>query len=230
MKNGIKMTLRLFIGAVFGFVVAYLFMNDGINIDLSGFAYPLGLLLAGISAALMVYTLYLNRAVNKTAALELEGEEEDLAEGRMYRQYSDATLTNNLAMIISLALLSLAVITEQIAWLVVWGVIILLLSLAMSLLMPELMKKMYPERNFPSVSDQKYAEKLLSMSDDGERHVMLGGLYKTYLSMNSLLMGTIFLLLFYSILSGTSQLMGILAIAAVLAVTNSQYYSSIRNK
>lgn len=59
---------------------------------------------------------------------------------------------------------------------------------------------------------------------------MLGGLYKTYLTMNSLLFASILLLLFYSILSGTSQLFGIFLIVAVLTVANVHYMLSIRNK
>src|SRR5690606_41275333 len=44
-----------------------------------------------------------------------------------------------------------------------------------------LMKNMYPERDLPSITDKKYAEKLLNVSDDGEKHIMLGGLYKTHI-------------------------------------------------
>src|SRR5690606_15958658 len=93
-----------------------------------------------------------------------------------------------------------------------------------------LMKNMYPERDLPSITDKKYAEKLLNVSDDGEKHIMLGGLYKTHITMNSLLLGAIVLLLFYSIASDSSQLFSIFIIVGILAITNTQYQFSIRNK
>lgn len=230
MKNGMKTGLRMLAGAIFGFTVAYLFMNKELWIDGSALAYPVSLILAVASVSFIAATIYFYFTIRKTASKDWQGEEEDLAEGRMYRQYSDATLTNNLALILSLSLLSLIVITGQPVWLAVPAIGSMIGSFIMASIMPGLMKKMYPERQFPSISDKDYADKLLKMSDDGERHVMLGGLYKTYMSMNTLLFGAIFLLLIYSMASGTSQLMGIFAIAAVLVVGHSKYLVSIRKK
>lgn len=38
---------------------------------------------------------------------------------------------------------------------------------------------MYPEGNLLKITEEKYAEKLLAKSDEGEKHVMLHGLYKS---------------------------------------------------
>lgn len=110
------------------------------------------------------------------------------------------------------------------------GIVLIAFSFTISSILPGLTKKMYPERDLPSLSDKQYAEKLLNVSDDGEKHVMLGGLYKTHITMNSLLLGAIVLLLFYSMASDSSQLFSIFIIVGILAITNTQYLFSIRNK
>lgn len=230
MKNGMKIAIRMLIGAIIGFTVAYAAIEGSWQMDLQPLAYPVTLVLVASSVVSVLLTVYYYLKIRKSAGIELHGEDEDLAEGRMYRQYSDATLTGNLGMILSLAALSLIVISGQSGWLALIAIAAMLVSVAMTFIMPGLMKKMYPERRFPSVSDKDYAEKLLAMSDDGEKHVMLGGLYKSFLSMNTLLFGAILLLLFYSVMSGTSQLAGIFIIAAIMIITNTQYLIHIRNK
>lgn len=58
--------------------------------------------------------------------------------------------------------------------------------------------------------------------------MMLQGLYKSFNSVNSLLMLGILLLLFYSLASGASQLFGITVIAVILLFTNIQYILSVK--
>ncbi|EIM06819.1 hypothetical protein A1A1_09736 [Planococcus antarcticus DSM 14505] len=148
----------------------------------------------------------------------------------MYRQYCDATLCSNLAMLLSLASLSISALASQPFWMLVFGLVLVFFGFFMSFILLSLLQEMYPERKLPSVSDKNYAEKLLDVSDDGEKHVMLGGLYKTYLTMNSLLIGAVVLLLFYSIVSESSQLFSIFVVVVILVVTNTQYQLSLRNK
>lgn len=230
MKKRKKSGLQVFFWAAVGFIVMYGFINRNESYDFSVYAFPASIAILAASGLLIVVALYLYASIQKTAKKDLHGDEEDVAEGQMYRQYSDASLSNNVAMIISLAALCLMIITDQPAMLMILASGVLLTSVLMSFLLPGLMKLMYPERDIPAASDKDYAEKLLEISDDGERHIMLGGLYKTYLSTNSLLFAAMLVLLFYSEFTGTSQLMGIFTIAAVLVAANSQYIGSIRNK
>ncbi|KAA0956410.1 DUF3169 family protein [Planococcus sp. ANT_H30] len=98
----------------------------------------------------------------------------------------------------------------------VTGIALVFTSASLSFILPGLTQKMYSERQPPSINDKNYTKKSLKISADGEKHVMLGGLYKTYLTMHSLLVRAIILLLFYSIVSDSSQLFSIFTIVIIL--------------
>ncbi|HLQ98330.1 MAG TPA: DUF3169 family protein, partial [Candidatus Dormibacteraeota bacterium] len=67
-------------------------------------------------------------------------------------------------------------------------------------------------------------------SDEGERHVMLEGLYKTFNMMNGTLFIGLIVLMMYSISTGDGQIFGMIIIAAVLIISNVKYVTSIRDK
>lgn len=230
MKKYVKLIGQLLIWSLFGFFGMIVALEMEVSFDFVPYTYPGNVLLLVVAAAFAIFSVYCYFGIRKTTKQDLSGEEEDIAEGSMYRQYTDASLGSTLAMLFSLAALSLALLTAQPIWMLIVGIALTVFSSIMSMVLPGLMPRMYPDRNLPSISDKHYATKLLESSDDGEKHIMLGGLYKTYLTMNSLLFVAILLLLFYSILSGTSQLFSIFLIIAVLAFANAQYMFSIRNK
>jgi len=230
MKKFGRISGQLLIGALIGFFGMLVVLDGNFRMDLSPYAYPGNLAILAITAALVVFSAYCYFSVRNLANQELSGDEEDAAERRMYKQYSDASLSSTLAMLFSLASMSLSLLTTQPLWLLIFGIVLIAFSFTISIVLPGLMKNMYPERDLPSISDKKYAEKLLKVSDDGEKHVMLGGLYKTHITMNSLLLGAIVLLLFYSMATDSSQLFSIFIIVGILAITNMQYQFSIRNK
>ncbi|WP_203333608.1 DUF3169 family protein [Planococcus beigongshangi] len=230
MKKILTTSGKLLIGALIGFFGMLALLEAEITFDFGNYAYPASIVILAAAAVLIVFSLYCYSSIRKTAKQDLSGDAEDAAEGKMYRQYSDANLSITLALLFGLAAVCLALLTEQPVWTAVTGVVLTFISFVVSFLLPGLMHKMYPERNLPSISDKDYANKLLESSDDGEKHVMLDGLYKTYLSLNSLLIGAIILLLLYSMVTGASQLFGIFVVVAILAVTNAQYMFSIRNK
>lgn len=221
---------QLVIGALIGFFGMLAVLDGDFRIDLSPYAYPGNLVILAVAAALAVFSAYRYFSIRNLAKQDLIGDEEDAAEGRMYRHYADASLASTLAILFSLASMSLSLLTTQPLWLLIFGLVLIAFSFIISGILPGLMKNMYPERDLPSITDKKYAEKLLNVSDDGEKHIMLGGLYKTHITMNSLLLGAIVLLLFYSIASDSSQLFSIFIIVGILAITNTQYQFSIRNK
>lgn len=70
----------------------------------------------------------------------------------------------------------------------------------------------------------------LEVSDEGERHVMLIGFYKSYNLMNFVLFIAIVLSTFYSITTNHSQLFSIILIGIVLIIVNGKYCFSVRNK
>lgn len=230
MKKYLQTGGQLLIGALLGFFGMLVVLDMEIGFDFEPYAYPSNILILSAAAVCAVFSIYCYFRIRETTKQDLSGEEEDAAEGHMYRNYTDASLSSTLAMLFSLGALSLAIITTQPVWVLIAGIVFTIFSSVISMVLPGLVPHMYPDRDLPSISDKHYAAKLLQSSDDGEKHVMLGGLYQTHLTMNSLLFAAILLLLFYSILSGTSQLFSIFIIIAILAVANAQYMFSIRNK
>ena len=230
MKKFGRLSGQLVISALIGFFSMLAVLDGDFQIDLSPYAFSGNLVILAVGAALAIFSAYCYFSLRTLAKQDLTGDEEDAAEGRMYRNYTDASLSSTLAILLSLASLSLSILTTQPLWLLIFGLVLIAFSFIISVILPGLMKNMYPERDLPSISDKKYAEKLLDVSDDGEKHVMLGGLYKTHITMNSLLLGAIVLLLFYSMASDSSQLFSIFIIVGILAITNTQYQFIIRNK
>ena len=82
----------------------------------------------------------------------------------------------------------------------------------------------------PKVSGKNYADKVLAISDEGERHVMLIGLYKSYYFVTFALVIAIILTTLYSVSSGNSQLFSIIIMSIVLLLTHGRYGLAIRNK
>ncbi|ANU28183.1 DUF3169 family protein [Planococcus versutus] len=230
MKKLFKTSGQLIIGALIGFFGMLVLLEADFRINLSAYASISNIVLLTIAALLALFSIYRYFSIVSLTNQKFTGDEEDAAEGRMYRQYSDASLCSNVAMLVSLASLSVTAITDQVLWMLVTGIALVFISASLSFLLPSLIQKMYPERQLPSVNEKNYAKKLLEVSDDGEKYVMLGGLYKTYLTMNSLLVGAIILLLFYSIVSDSSQLFSIFTIVIILTLTNTQYQFHVRNK
>lgn len=230
MKKMFKISGQLIIGGLIGFFGMLVLLEDDFRIDLSGYALIGNIALLAIAALLTLLTIYFYFSVLSLTNQELTGDDEDAAEGRMYKRYSDASLCSNVAMLISLAALSVTAITGQAFWMLVTGIVLAFVSASLSFILSSLVQKMYPERELPSINDTDYAKKLLEVSDDGEKHVMLGGLYKTHYTMNSLLVGAVILLLLYSIASDSSQLFSIFTIIIILTVTNIQYLIHVRNK
>lgn len=230
MSKILKTISTLLIGALVGFLGMLAILEVEVNFNFGVYAYLASIVILTVGAALVVFSIYCYFNIRKITKLDLSGDEEDAAEGHMYRKYTDASLSSTLAMLFSLTSLSITILTEQPVWILIAGIILTIFSSAMSFILPSLIHEMYPDRNLPSVSEKNYAEKLLKSSDDGEKYVMLGGLYKTYMMMNFLLLAAILLLLFYSMVTGTSQLFSIFTVVAILAITNTQYLLSIRNK
>ncbi|MEL5938052.1 DUF3169 family protein, partial [Tetragenococcus halophilus] len=94
----------------------------------------------------------------------------------------------------------------------------------------KLINKLYPERNLPQPSDKNYTDKLLLASDEGERHIMTTALYKTFsLTQVGIFVG-ILLLIAYSMLTGESQIFSIIILGILMIITNTKYYSEIKEK
>lgn len=185
--------------------------------------YILTIVLAIIAIILRSQIISLN---NKT----YEGELEDEIEIKKYRKFSDMSLSIQLSAIIAIIGLSVSLMIELNTTLLVTGILLITASYILGVWIMNITHKMYPERNLPKITEEKYEEKLLNLADEGERHVMLQGLYKSYNLLNLLLIFGILATAIYSAISENSQLFSVIIMGLVLIAVNSRYMFAIRNK
>lgn len=228
-----KMVGKMLIGALCGFLVMYMIMDSGFlnnpwgALDLS---LELMILLMIISFGLNIFNAMTWVIIMRESKRQVTGDEEDERAELQNKRYGDGMMAANIAMYTSTGMLALVGITAQPNAFIFISLCLLILSLSMMFITTKLVKVVDPDRDYPSVNDKQYAEKLMEMSDDGERHIMLHGLYRAFTSINMLLFFAVLVLIAYSILTGVSQLAGILIILFILIFTNAQYMLSIRKK
>lgn len=225
-----KQIFQTLVGGIVGFFGMYFALSLDFTSDFSIFGLELTLFITGIAVLLLVFSMVTIQRVKRKAKLQLRGEEEDELDSKQYKSYSDITLGSVVAMVLSVVATAIAVITEQPIWVVVAAGATLIGAIVISIIIPGLIKLIYPERDLPKPGEKDYAKKLLAVSDEGERHVMLEGLYRTHNTMNLALFIALLLLMIYSVSTGVSQLFAIFVVALILIIANVQYTFSIRNK
>ena len=226
----IKQVGKMLFGAVAGFVLMYVLLGFQLDVNIAFMPFEWMMMFMVLSILLLVFSLFGYTNIRAEAKKALSGEEEDKRDERQSKRYSDITLATNIAMYFSLAMLALVAVTPQHNVFIFISLALILISFTCNMMYSELLKMIHPHRSFPSVNDKHYAKKLMEMSDEGERHVMLQGIYKAFTSINSLLFFAVLALIGYSVISGVSQLFGIFCIITILIIINAQYMLNIRNK
>jgi len=224
-----KTVIQVFLCAVIGFVVATLILNN-FSPDLMKYAEVIVITLIGIIFILLGVSFKLFREVKKLHNTEVAGDEEDEVDLLIYKKFADFSFLVQSSIVLSVLVLCTTVITLQSVVLTIISIATMILSYLFTILMANLIQLVYPERNIPKFSDSKYTEKLLEISDEGEKHVMLIGFYKPFNLMSVALLIGIVLSTFYSISADQSQLFSIIVMSLVLIIVNGKYCFSIRNK
>ena len=219
---------QLFIGAIVGIGIVMIYLL----IPFNNLSFPIQTVTIGLYIIVFltwVYCLIVANKIKQLAKNNLEGEAEDEAEEIMNKKMYDFSFSNNTGATLSILAVSLSVIENNLLFILI-GVVAAAVSYFMMAYMMRLMKLASPERNLPDVGDKDYAKKLMDISDEGERHVMLHGLYKTYNFSNIAFAFAIIGIAIYSSLTGDSQLFSIMVISVILLVMNGVYVLSVRNK
>jgi len=219
---------QLLIGAIAGFGIVMIYLM----IPFNQMTFPMQTVTIGLYIMVLltwVYCLIVAKQIKQLAKNNLEGEAEDEAEEIMNKKLYDFSFSNNTGATLSILAVSLSVIENNLLFILI-GVVAAAVSYFMMAYMLRLMKLASPDRNLPNVGDKDYAKKLMDISDEGERHVMLHGLYKTYHFSNIAFAFAIIGIAIYSSLTGDSQLFSMIVISAILLVTHGVYVFSIRNK
>lgn len=231
MKKSIgKVLIGAVVGAVGGYLFMYLLMNSQFDVNISSLSLELTIISMAISILLIGFSIWGYIKIRSEFKRPLEGDEEDERDMRLYKLYSDIMFGTNVSVYMSTFMLALTAVTEQHIAYVFISLVLVLISILLNIIYSGSANLIYPDRNLPSVNDKQYAKKLLEISDDGERHIMLEGMYRAYTSLNALLFFAVIALIAYSIISGISQLFAILIIILILIITNTQYFLTIRNK
>ncbi len=226
-----KYVLQALIGAAVGFAASWLFMSGKIyDFSISPFAETGSMILF---AAIIVSLLASLRCYVKVKSLDstaFSGDEEDWANEAKYRITTDHSLFTHIAIILSFLSLSLCLIEDLPLWHIIAAVLAFSISLFSGQKIFNLTKIIYRERELPSPKDTDYEDKLLASSDDGEKYVILHGLYKSYNLVSLILILAIVAAILYSMATGESQLFSIALMCAVLIAGQTKYLLSIRNK
>lgn len=226
-----KRTIKLFLGGgIIGGFLGFIIVKDAFTLPLYEIAMEMTLIILGIALLLTIGGFVKLAQLKKQSAQQFSGEDEDEQEEILYKLYSDASLASTISLILSIVGACIAVITEQPIIFQALSVPVILLAISLVPLVGNYIKFAYPNRDFPSYNDKKYTKKLFEMSDEGERHIMLQGLYSAFSTTNILLVSSLVLLMFYSVASGESQLFAILIITIILVVGNTQYFLKVRNR
>lgn len=192
--------------------------------------YWIGLVMLTASIVLAVISVYLYRQLKTVSSDYTKYMDMDAYDIYRYNKYNDLQVVNTMAMMMSIMSLAIFMIIEYHFMLILISGITYLVVLYLSIVQTGIISKLYPERDLPKPGDKKYTEKLLEVSDEGERHIILNGLYKTHnFVLAGLFMGIV-VLIFYSIITGESQIFSIILIGVILIISQLKYSLEIREK
>ncbi len=216
------------ISGVIGFLIVWAI----ILIPFTKLGFPITMVTISLFVIVIIswiYNFFVAKHINKLINNELEGDAEDEAEDKLSKKFYEYSFSMNAGAIISVLALAFAMIELSLI-LITIAIVMTIASYTLSSYMMHLMKKAYPERDLPDHSDEDYSKKLLEISDEGERYLMLEGLYKVYQFANAAFLFAIIGIALYSVVSGDSQLFSMIVISIILLIMNGMYAFSVRNK
>lgn len=225
MKTLKQVAFGAIVGGIFGFALV-----KGFKLPIYDFSTEMMVVLLILSSLLSIFSLIGLSAIKKKASQSFSGVDEDLRDEWQYKKYSDVSLASSIAIIISIITMCIGIITEQGRLLIIISLIVIFLSCIASTKGSTIIKYVYPDRNFPDTNSKNYSLKIFNMADEGERHVMLKGLYSAFNMTNILLIFSLLILLAYSVVTGNSQLFAILIIGLIFIIINTDYILRVRNK
>ncbi|MFS0749360.1 DUF3169 family protein [Oceanobacillus sp. 1P07AA] len=222
MKSVIKLFSGGLVGAIVGYFVMYFLMNFS-EFNFAGIITVISLLV--VSSILIVLSLYRFKKIKFLNKQQFSGDEEDEIEDKKYKLFADYSLYTNISFILSVLALSLSIISTKNVFLTTIAIILIIVSLVLSFYMTHIMKQTYPNREI----NTDYTQSVLDMTDDGEKQVILDGLYQSHSLLNFLLVFAIFLATVYSIFN-ESQIFSIFLMTIGLLLVNGYYLLTVRNK
>lgn len=224
-----SMLKQFSLGFLFSIVIITL-INLMQGIDFTQYIIEIIWAIYGVTLLLWLIGIVLRTQILSLNKLHVDGELEDEIEVKKYRKFSDMSLSLQVSSTLAIIGMSMALMLAFETALLFVGAVMTIASFILSTWMLNIVQKMYPERNLPKITEDKYAEKLLAKSDEGEKYVMLHGLYKSYNLVNILLVFAILATAIYSAITEQSQLFAVIVMGIVLIAVNGRYMLAVRNK
>lgn len=226
-----RIFLSILIGVIIGFFSVYL-SKDGWNFQAvyNVIQEPLIIFTFFIIFFTIVKSLSLKNNLIRLSKLEVDGEEEDLVDDQLYEKSRQYSMYSGIGGILSLSSLAMVAILDFPTAYYVIAFLSIVLTMYLQYTLPKLFRTIYPTRPYPSINDKKYQEKILAMADEGERHIILVALYKSYHLIIMLTFLGIAVSLFYSVITNTSQLFSIIVLTIILLTSTISYATAIKRE
>ncbi|CAM4334030.1 MULTISPECIES: DUF3169 family protein [Bacillus] len=170
------------------------------------------------------------RNVEKNCDMEVDSEKEDAYLLQLERK----AYTASIYIQVSLCLSFIAVLTgflllrDKQPSIVLASFIIIFLAFMKLYPSKKIINLTNPGFTFPNPRSKNYEKELLDQFDDGQKYVMLQGLYKLYSFINMGLVILSFALMFYSAFTGNSQLVSIISIGILLMLIQIRFTISLK--
>lgn len=230
MKSAFKLLISAIIGFAVGYTALALFSESASNEMLNTVYFWLSNVLVVITIVILIYSFVKKKNLLKMHNDKNRAMDEDDYDIYRYNAVNDIVSATTIAVILSIISLAVQAVTPSIVWIIILTVVLVFVSTFMNLKYSGLLRIVYPERNFPEPGDKDYNKKLFESSDEGEIVIMANGLYKSWILMTMLLFGSLIVLIFYSLITGESQIFSIILIGFILIISQLKYAGEIREK
>lgn len=226
-----KQMIQFIVGGVVGFGGAYAALYFR---DMNKSEYIFIFIALAIIIGLLLLSIKMYKDVKTLHGTTFTGDAEDEADEIKYKKTSDYAMYTNIAMVLALITVAVAIIQKTSFIFIGASAVMFIISWIAVSFNNKMSKYLYPDRTFPkaesAASGDEYLNQMLDVADEGEKFVILQGLYKSNYWMNALLILGIALTTTYSALQESSQLFAIIVMGVILAVGNIKYQQAIRNK
>lgn len=191
----------------------------------------LGIILLQLTNSLVVLLLgagyFYFRKITKSSQLVVTGEEEDQLLDKQYARAITVSQMINSAFILSLGAMAIGfiIVRESSPATPLLSFALLVCSVLSTGIVTKSVTLANPTRPIPNWAKEDGA---FDAMDEGERHVALKAYYKVYKIVMRLLIMSILLAMYYSVLTGQSQIMSIILMVVLLLVMVFSYLGVIR--
>ena len=225
--------LYMIIGGILGGILGVTFIGET-EFDIVNYIDLWTVIVIVFTFGLFLFALSIYFSYSLKRSLKARGYETDNDEYQvwLYNRYLYMMYCIEVSMSIDFfSLCTIAFTLNRYSFYLFWAIVLsLIIKVFIVIKFLEMMNLIYPERNLPSVKDPKFQDKLFQASDDGEKHVMLNGLFSSYKAFNTTLVFVMVILFLYDMNSGQSQVVAIALITLTLIIGKTTYYLKIRDK